>query len=80
MLHGMTFTVPAPAEDPTGDAIIAAYPHVADRKIPMNCQFRPEINSWECDVPKWYERKAVLFGIGGGIAAFVAGVLIGRRG
>lgn len=79
MLRGMTFAIAAPAEDPTGDAVIAEFPHVVERKIPMRCRFIPEVNSWECDVPRWYERREVLFGIGGGIVAFVAGVLIGRR-
>lgn len=78
-LGGATFTIPAPANDPTGDAVIAAFPAVTERKIPMRCEFRPEVNAWECDVPRWFERREVWFGVGGAAVAFFAGAWVGKR-
>lgn len=79
MLRGITFTIPAPATDPTGDAVIKAFPDVTQKKIPMRCQFNPALNQWECDVPKWYEQREVLYGIGGGFVALFLGIWLGRR-
>ncbi len=74
----MTFTVPVPQQDPTGDAVIAKFPQVVDKKIPMRCQFRPEINSWECDVATFWERRSVWWAIGTGVGGFLLGAVIGR--
>jgi hypothetical protein len=79
MLNGMTFIVPVGTVTPeTLDATLKAFPKLTDKKIPMRCQYRPELNQWECDIAKWYERRAILAGIGGGVAAFFLGVFIGR--
>ena len=78
-LGGATFTIPAPAQDPTGDAVIKAFPAVTEKKIAMRCQFRPEVNAWECDVPRWFERREVWIGVGGAVASFLVGAWWGKR-
>lgn len=76
-LRGMTFTVPT-ADVATADAIIAKFPKVVDKKIPMRCQYNAAAKQWECDVHTFWERREVWWAFGAGFGGFILGALVGR--
>ena len=78
MLRGVTFTVPT-TDIATADQIIAKFPQVADKKIPMRCRFNAETNHWECDIPTLWERRSTWAVVGGAFGAFLLGAMVGRK-